>query len=1100
MEGRFNRAFKLLILLCALAVVTLAQTTRGSIAGVISDSSGAVISNATVTATPEAGGEARTATTGTNGEYRIESLNPGLYRVEASAQGFSKKTVEHVAVRTSQIASTNLALQVGNASETVTVEAGADQIQTETGELSKTIPVQEIRDLPYISANPYSLAVTLPGVAKVSNRDDFTNGTSFSVNGLRPRSNNFLIDGFDNNDNGIGGQAFQPTNTEAVQEVTVLTNAYQAEFGRGGASVSNLTYRSGGNRFHGAAWEQYSGSALNALSSEDAELSGLDRPAQFVNNVFGFRLGGPIVKDKLFFFGTSQWNRNFGAQAPSTLDIPTAAGFANLQAIADAGNANAALMVRQLGNLRGLSTGSTPVLAGARPGCASPCPIEFGPIIRTDPGASVAREWTVRTDFNPSSSDSFYVRYTDSQSSLTPDLFANGGALPSQDTQQGGPSRIFGALWTHTFSPRLLNEFRFSGQQINFDFAPTAATAASPDANLPTFFFNDTTLAFFGGFGQGAFPQGRGHKVYQLQDAVSMIAGTHSLKLGADLAILNINDRVPFNGNGSVTVFGGGDCSGIGIVNPSDPANSCTDLANFLDNFTGPGTAPTITKAFGSQRISVPTNQQAYYAQDSWKVRPNLTLTYGLRYEYQPPDASNVLNYPSLDPKTFATEPFPTRHEVQPDRNNFGGRFGFSYSPNFWAGVFGNNRTVIRGGWGMFYDTFFTNISDNTAATSPNAATFTAFGVDGASDRGLSDPLAILATATAVPTPTGLRQTVVNDLQNPLIHQWNLNVQRELPLKMVAEVAYVGTRGERLWVNQQLNPRVLGGARIDPTVGSTIVRSNAGDSIYHGLQTSVSRTAGRVSFRGSYTFSKSLDNQSEVFATSGGASRWQNVFDPRSDRGPSVFDRRHVASVSYVVRLPEFKDSNMFMRQVLGGWETAGVAQWQTGAPETIFVGYDQNGDGEATNDRPDLSNPHVALNYSPACFNSTTVCSGVGFNDGAGNISDFFTGAAGTADQFRYIAYDFASGVNGNLSRNSFRYPGIWSFDASLFKRFPMPWGEGHNLELRADAFNVLNHPNLGVDGFNGQITSTTAFAPAFLDRTRRGGRTMQIRVKYEF
>jgi hypothetical protein len=265
MEGRFNRAFKLLILLCALAVVSLAQTTRGSIAGVISDSSGAVISNATVSATPEAGGEARSVTTGSNGEYRIESLNPGLYRVEASAQGFSKKTVEHVAVRTSQIASTSLALQVGNASETVTVEAGADQIQTETGELSKTIPVQEIRDLPYISANPYSLAVTLPGVAKVSNRDDFTNGTSFSVNGLRPRSNNFLIDGFDNNDNGIGGQAFQPTNTEAVQEVTVLTNAYQAEFGRGGASVSNLTYRSGGNRFHGAAWEQYSGSALTTV-------------------------------------------------------------------------------------------------------------------------------------------------------------------------------------------------------------------------------------------------------------------------------------------------------------------------------------------------------------------------------------------------------------------------------------------------------------------------------------------------------------------------------------------------------------------------------------------------------------------------------------------------------------------------------------------------------------------------------------------------------------------------------------------------------------------------------------------------------------------
>ena len=1088
MEGRFIRSLKLITVLCVLAIVSLAQTTRGSIAGVISDSSGAVISNATVTATPEAGGEARTVTTGSNGEYRIESLNPGLYRVEASAEGFSKKTVEHVAVRTSQIASTSLALQVGGATDTVSVEAGADQIQTETGELSKTIPVQEIKDLPYASLNPYSLAVTLPGVAKVSGRDDFTNGTSFSVNGLRPRSNNFLIDGFDNNDNGIGGQAFQPNNVEAIQEVTVLTNAYQAEFGRGGASVSNISYRSGGNRFHGAAWEQYAGSALNALSSEESKLSGLKRPAQFVNNIFGFRLGGPIVKDKLFFFGTSQWNRNFGAQAPSALAIPTAAGFSTLQSIT--GNPNADLMIRQLGNLRGVGA-PFGVDAGGRPGCPAPCTIEFANVIRSDPGASIAREWTARADFNPSASDSFYFRYTDSQGSLTPDLFANPGALPSQDTLQGGPSRIFGTSWTHTFSPRVLNEFRFSGQQINFDFAPTAATAASPDANLPSYFFFDSTAAFFGGFGQGAFPQGRGHKVYQAQDAVSIVAGTHSLKFGADLAILNINDRVPFNRNGIVNVSSGGDCSTIGLTD-------CTDLANFLDGFTGPDGS--VSKAFGTQRINIPTNQQAYYGQDSWKVRPNLTLTYGVRYEYQPPDASNVLDFPSVDPLTFATEPFLTRHEVQPDRNNFGGRFGFSYSPNFWASVFGNNRTVIRGGWGMFYDTFFTNISDNTAATAPNAATFTDFGASG-TDRGLQDPQAIIAAATAVPSPFGTRQSVIQNLQNPLIHQWNLNVQRELPLKMQAEVAYVGTRGERLWVNQQLNPRVashssVAGPRINTTVGSTIVRSNAGDSIYHGLQSSLSRNVGRVTFRGSYTWSKSLDNQSEVFATSGGASRWQNVFDPRSDRGPSAFDRRHVAALSYVVNLPDFKNSNMFMRQVVGGWETAGIAQWQTGAPETVYAGYDQNGDGEATNDRPDLGNPNVAINYTDACLNSTTACSGVGFNQG-GVITDANTGAPGTVDQFRYIIYPRNSGVNGNVTRNNFRYPGIWSFDMSLFKHFPMPWGEGHNLELRADAFNLFNHPNLGVRGFDGNISS-----PTFLniDQTRRGGRTMQVRLKYEF
>jgi hypothetical protein len=1083
MEGRFIRSFNFLLLLCAFAITSFAQTTRGSIAGVITDSSGAVISNATVTVTPEAGGEARSITTGSNGEYRVESLNPGLYRVEAAAQGFSKKTVEHVAVRTSQVTSNNLALQVGSSTDTVTVEAGADQIQTETGELSKTIPVQEIKDLPYVSLNPYSLAITLPGVAKVAGRDDLTNGTSFSVNGLRPRSNNFLIDGFDNNDNGIGGQAFQPNNVESVQEVTVLTNAYQAEFGRGGGSVSNLSYRSGSNQFHGAVWEQYAGSALNAVSSEESQFGGLTRPSQTVNNVFGFRVGGPIVKNKLFFFGTSQWNRLFGSQAADTLEVPTAAGLATLQAIAAGGNSNAALMARQVGSTIGVSNPFN-VAVGQRPGCPAPCNVEFASETRTDVGKSLGREWTARVDFNPTSSDSFYVRYTDSQGSLTPDLFANSGSLPSEDTQQGGPSRIFGALWTHTFSPRVLNEFRFSGQQIDFDFAPTAATANSPDAILPSIFFQNTTGAFFGGFGQGVFPQGRGHKVYQFQDAVSLMVGSHNLKLGADLAVLNVSDRVPFNGNGSVTIHAGGDCSALLI-------GTCTELANFLDGFSGPSTSNNLTKAFGSQRISVPTNQQAYYVQDAWKAKSNLTLTYGVRYEYQPPDASNVLNFPAVDPTKFATEPFFTRHVQEPDRNNFGGRFGFSYSPSFWQSVLGNNRTVIRGGWGMFYDAFFSNISDNTAATSPNAVSFATRSNVG---RGLAF-IPTIAAATATPSPLGTRQSVVNNLQNPLTHQWNLNVQRELPWKMAAEVAYVGTRGERLWVNQQLNPLTSAGTRLVPTLGSTVVRSNKGDSIYHGLQTQISRNVGRVAFRGSYTWSKSLDNQSEVFATQN-ASRWQNVFDPRSDRGPSVFDRRHVAALSYTVQLWDFKDRNAFLRQVVGGWETSGIAQWQTGAPETVFSGYDQNGDGEATNDRPNLSNPNAALNYTDACFSDPTCITGYGFDDGSGTIVDFNTGAPGTADQFRYIS---VFGTNGNVSRNSYRYPGIWSFDMSLFKRFPLPYGEGHHLELRADAFNLFNHPNLGVSGLSGNLASPS-FAPAQLFLTRRGGRTMQIRLKYEF
>jgi hypothetical protein len=1073
----------LLFIVSLLANTALAQTTRGSIAGVVTDTAGAVVAGATVTATPEAGGEGRTVTTGDSGEYRIEALNPGFYTVTISAPTFGKVTVEKVNVRTSVVTSNNVILKVAAASENITVEASADAIQTETGELSKTIPLTAVKDLPYSSLNPYSLATTLPGVATVAARDDFTNGTSFSVNGLRPRANNYLIDGFDNNDNGIAGQAFQPTNTEAVQEVTVLTNSYSAEFGRGGGSVSNLTFRSGSNSFHGGAWEQYSGSALNAVKSEEAA-NGIARPPQFVQNIFGFRLGGPVIKNKLFIFGTSQWTRFYGAQSATRLKIPTEAGFQTLNGLA--GNPNVDMMLAAFGSLRSTVTADNPaqnVAIGARPGCPAPCNVEYGFFTRTDTGAGPSREWTVRGDYT-GEKDNIFARYTDNYSSLSPDLFANPGALPYADTLQGGPSRILGAMWSHTFSPTVLNEFRFSAQQIDFTFGPTAATLASPFAGLPTVNLANSLSARWGGFGRATFPQGRGHKTFQFQDAVSWSKGSHTMKFGADLAVLLVQDQIPFNFTGTIAVSGGGDCSAIGLA-------TCTDLANWIDGFLGPnGTA---ARNFGNPRISVPTTQHAYYFQDSWKARSNLTLDFGVRYEYQPPDASNVLPYPALDRTAVATDPFQTRHQIEPDRNNWAPRVGFAYSPRFWQGLFGENKTVIRGGYGMFYDAFFTNISNNTASSSPNTlgGSITAGQVPG---RGQANIVNTIGSLTASGSPLTAVTSADDRLVNPMTHQWNLNVQRELPLKLTAEVAYVGTRGQRLWVNEQLNPRVNGGARIIPTRGSLVIRGNRGDSNYHGLQTTVTRNVANFTVRGSYTWSRSIDNGSEVFVTSGGASRWQNVRDPRSDRGPSAFNRTHRGAISYSYMVP-FPKNKGILSYVLGGWGTAGIISFQSGTPETVYVGgFDLNGDGEAFNDRPNVGNPSAAINYTPGCLGSTNPCSGVGFDDGSGTLVDWNTGAVGTASDFRYI---IPINGNGNVTRNNFTYPGRQDWNLSVLKRINMPYREGHQIELRADMFNAFNHPNLGVDGLDGDVNSST-----FLDipSTRRGGRTMVLWAKYTF
>lgn len=1091
-----RKTLYLLGTLLLLAGLSFAQATKGTIAGTVSDKTGAVVTGASVTAAAKNGGETRTTTTGGNGEYRIESLNPGVYIVTVSSPNFSTAKVENVEVNTSLVTSVNVKLEVGGGEQSITVEATAAQVQTESGDLSKTIPLKGVRDLPLASNNPYQLATILPGVTTLSNREDFANGTSFAVNGLRPRANNFLIDGFDNNDNGIAGQALQPNNQEAVQEVTVLTNAYAAEFGRGGASISNLTYRSGTNSVHGGIWDEYSGASLDTVPSELATQT--TRVPQFVNNRFGFRLGAPVVKDKLFAFGSAQWVRFNGAFPGTLLTLPTAAGVASLQAaLADPNvvDSNVNLLIDSLGGLRAPVANLASIPIGDRVGCGSPCEIEVGTFIRPDSASSPSYEWVARADYVPNEHDSFFVRFLATRSNLSPDLFANPTALPTADTEQGGSSRNLGTNWTHSFSPRVLNEVRFSAQTIDFGFNPTAATLANPLALEPGLgLASSLGTTLWGGFEQGTFPQFRNHKLYQFQDAVSIQKGAHSFKLGVDVSLLEINDGIPFNSNGLLTYNEGGDCSAIGLA-------TCSDLANYVDDFSGPGGI--ITRQFGNPRVNVPTNIQAYYFQDTWKVKSNLTLTLGLRYEYHPPDYSNVLVFPAVRRATVLTDPFDERFPVEPDRNNFAPRFGFSWSPRFWPGLFGDGKTVIRGGYGVFYDAFFTNISNNTAAGAPNTL---GANLQGGAGRGFANArTVVLPSITATADPLNRVDSVVSDLVNPVTQQWNFNVQRELPGKFIAEAAYVGTRGQRLYVNEQLNPRTpaglgIPGPRLNPLRGQIVVRGNRGDSNYHGLQTSVRRSYGRLFFQGSHTWSRSLDNMSEVFATSGGASRWQDVFDARSDRGPSAFHRKHRGVITWVYDLPSPRGDSGGMKVLswlARDWTTSGQISFQTGSPETIFLGgFDLNGDGEAFNDRPDLGNLNAPINYSGACFADPNCITGVGVDLGGGVIGDLNTFAVGTVNDYRYIFR--LDEQNGNVTRNSIYNPGRQDYNLSVLRRIKV--GERHQVEFRADFINAFNHPNRG----GGPVPSIVgdAFDPRFLDAdlTRFGGRSLRLWLKYQF
>ncbi len=572
-----------------------AQTSNGTLVGAVTDQTGAVIPGVDVKVVSPQFGEVHEATTDSVGTYRIESLQPGTYSVTFTATGLAALRVGSVVINGSVTTTVNGQLQLSSVESTITVEAGAAQvIDTQSGQLAGNISEEEVTSLPYGSFNPAELAMTLPGVQDLSPATTGNNnGVGYSVNGTRPRANNFLIDGQDDNDYGISGQAYQPDNVGAIQEVTVLTNSYSAEFGRGGGSVLNYIYKSGSNSFHGSAWEINQNSAFAANPAEN-KVIGLPNP--FLNqNTYGFTIGGPAIKDKLFFFGSAQWDPSAQRATGSTLELPTAAGVTTLNGLT---NANAKLFVESLGGLV-----APPTLP---PGVTKlPC-LALGPdpVTKVDRGCVEVNQFALsgvpvggkdtsqyyRLDYHPGQNDTILAGYIRNDSSLSPDFFANPSALPPFITQQGGVSQIFHAQWIHTVSTTVVNELRYSYTNINFTFGPTGATASGPLANLPNLTFDTDLTGPTGAFlelgvDQG-FPQGRAHKTSQIQDALTYSRGRHTFKGGIDVTFVEVHDLVPFDSRGSIAYKIGGDFT--------DAAGSGTysSLANFIDDSSSPPPLP----------------------------------------------------------------------------------------------------------------------------------------------------------------------------------------------------------------------------------------------------------------------------------------------------------------------------------------------------------------------------------------------------------------------------------------------------------------------------------------------------------------------------
>ncbi|HEV7860435.1 MAG TPA: carboxypeptidase regulatory-like domain-containing protein [Pyrinomonadaceae bacterium] len=1057
---------------------TLAQTSKGTIVGTVLDPNGAAVPGATIKLTNIATGVSREATTVSEGTFRFEAVDPGNYKIEVTAGGFKAATLQNVTSAGGQTSDYPVTLEVGNPNEVVQVTSETVILQTQDGTRVNTLDAQQITELPVAGLNPVNLVFTLPGVTNPGSKaGGFVQGTEFNVNGLRARNNNQLIDGLDNNDNSIAGQNYQPVLRDGYSEVTVLQSDYSAEYGRAGGAVVNVISKGGTNDFHGSAYDVIFNSALN--SRTPGQRSRDDKKPVLTENTFGGSLGGPILKNKLFFFGTFQPDLTRSTTSAQGV-VPTAAGFQTLRALFPAGrSANLDAYLATVGNVRGNSQTFTVPLGGGRPD------VEFGTASTSSPQPVNDYQGLFRVDWTPNSKDSYGFRYL-----FDHQLFANQFPSIFSGYEIDVPSltQNFYANYTRTISASTTNEFRFGFFRTNVVFGPRnqALLTAGPQVGFASSGIDSFNL-------NGVFPQGRIFNNYQFQDTISHTIGNHTLRVGVDFLKQYAKEFVPFGDRGALTFS-------------ADDTGEFSDFANFVDQFSGVE-GGFGNKVFGSPIIHPKPFYQFYFVNDTWRVKPNLTVNLGLRYEnYGTP--YNAVPFPAFDFNT----PFTQRVEQKPDNNNFAPRVSFAYQPDFFKKLFGENRTVLRGGFAVNYDFFFTNILENTASGPPNANAVAIFGSD-VGGRGFANATitgSLPSQFTGAPDPQGGINSIVPNLRNPESYVWNLGIQRELPWHLISDIAYVGSRGLHQFLNVDFNPRIgeltgrNGAPRVRPDFGSVILRTNSGDSNYHSLQARLERGFNNgLFFRTAYTFSKTIDvGNSEVFVTTGGNTFRQS--DPlnlhgglRTDRSLASYDVPHrlVATVLYDLPSP-FKSG--FGKSVFGGFQLSGIYRIQSGNVDTPFAGgIDLNRDGSSQNDRPSISNPNAPATSVAIAAGFFGLTSPTGYVDANGD-------PIALANARYVVDRNIRTGVAG---RNTLRAPKVSSLDFSLQRSLnvPLTHTERDRFEIRVEFFNVLNQPQFSFQNANDANVLNPFFNRPRLNEGGPGAnsqylRTGRIQLRYVF
>ncbi len=1048
-----------LAIVLAVCVPATAQTT-GTILGVVSDPAGAAIPDAKVTIKNPGTGLTRVTTTSSIGQYVVTLLPPSDYDIEVEASGFERYLNRGVTLLVNQNLRVDVAMVVGPLTQTVEVGAEATGVETTTATLSEVVTRRKVNDLPLNGRNFLQLTTlvpgAVPGIQLTENFTPTTQGSSLNVpqvNGMRSQSNNVLLDGVDNNELFLGQGGAIPS-PDSIQEFSIQTNLYRAEFGRGAGSIVNVVTKSGTDNFHGSLYNYFRNDVLDARNFFSPETPKLRR------NQFGGSIGGPVFKGSTHFFGSYEGMR-VREGITKTASVPSV-----LEKNGDFSQS----AVQPIDPTTGIPFPGDQIPANRIDPVAASL-LQFYPDPNLGPNLSTSSpsaptdldQFTVRVDQKLGTNDHLFGRYFyQDGSAISPFTTAFLGPVNVPDFPIANDWQFHNVVLSevHVFSPTTVNEFRFGVNRAVLDGLLPANPRNAQDFGFtfPSTIPIDVPQVAVAGFSViGYTDMGPGEKatnVYQLLDSFSFVRGRHTFRAGADIRRYQMNSRIASAFNGAYLFAG---------------ALSGNAFADFLL-----GLPLFFVQGGGNNEIFLRSTSYNFYFEDQISVAKNLTLTFGLRYEFfaWPHDTRDKIaafrpgQQSQVRPDAPAGLVYPgdagiPRATVESDTNNLAPRIGLAWDPT------GSGKTSIRAGYGIFYDAIPWHNFLQLQIAPPFSFFPFLFLPPEFADPG-QGTLPFEPGLTEIPfsdIPPPFQYNILDeDITIPYAQQYNLTIQHEVFPDWIAQAAYVGTRGVHLisTVNKNQAVFVPGASNAGnvnsrrpfaPNFAGILAQSTQFDSSYNSLQLSLNKKPSYgLSFLASYTYSKSIDTLSTPQAFRNAVGQPTQPMDNtniRLDRGRSAFDARHRFVVSYLYEFPDYSGGSGPAKKLLSGWALNGILALQSGLPFTVLDPTDPTVNGE-TNDRPDLvGDPTAGGSTVERWFNT-----------------DAFQRLPNPSDRF------------GTAGRNILTGPNLKTWDFSVVKKTFLT--ETVNVEFRTEVFNLTNHPNFRNPDSNitspnfGRITET--------------------------